>query len=74
MTAPRVAKEIRFTGNLASPRCHDPAQRMRILSSRVLPNFHVGSRLIRMKAAIRVYNAAGDVIDTHEHKADSKDC
>jgi hypothetical protein len=67
MAAPKIAKQIRFDGNLASPICHDLAQRMRILSSRVLPNFHVGSRLIRMRAVIRVYDAAGNVIKTHEH-------
>ena len=68
MAAPKIAKQIRSNGNLASPICHDLAQRMRILSSRVLPNFHVGSRLIRMRAVVRVYDAAGNVIKTHEHK------
>jgi hypothetical protein len=70
MTAPRVAKPIRFTGDLASPICDDLAPRMSILSSRALPNFHVSSRPIRMKAVIRVYNATGNVTETHEHKED----
>jgi len=47
MAAPKIAKQIRSNGNLASPICHDLAQRMRILSSRVLPNFHVGTRRTR---------------------------
>ena len=70
MAAPKIAKQIRSNGNLASPIWHDLAQRMRILSSRVLPNFHVGSRLIRMRAVVRVYDAAGNVIKTHEHKGE----
>jgi hypothetical protein len=70
MTAPRVAKPIRFTGDLASPICDDLAPRMGILSSRVPPNFHVGSRLIRMRTVIGVYDAAGNVTETHEHKED----
>ena len=70
MAAPKIAKQIRSNGNLASPICHDLAQRMRILSSRVLPNFHVGSRLIRMRAVVRVYDEAGNVIETHEHKGE----
>jgi len=70
MAAPKIAKQIRSNGNLASPICHDLAQRMRILSSRVLPNFHVGSGLIRMRAVVRVYDAAGNVIKTHEHKGE----
>jgi hypothetical protein len=73
MTAPRVAKQIRFTGNLASPMCDDLAQRMRILSSRVPPNFRVGSRLIRMRAVIPVYDDASNVIETHEHAGDLKE-
>jgi len=44
------------------------AQRMRILSSPAPPNFHAGSRLTRNDAAIRGYDAAGKVIETHEHK------
>jgi hypothetical protein len=70
MAAPKIAKQIGSNGNLASPICHDLAQRMRILSSRVLPNFHVGSRLIRMRAVVRVYDAAGNVIKTHEYKGE----
>jgi len=70
MAAPKIAKQIRSNGNLASPICHDLAQRMRILSSRVLPNFRVGSRLIRMRAVVRIYDAAGNVIKTHEHKGE----
>jgi hypothetical protein len=71
MAAPRVAKQIRFTGNLASPICDDLAPRMCILSSRVPPNFHVSSRLIRMRAVIRIYDAAGNVTETHERKGRS---
>jgi hypothetical protein len=74
MAAPKIAKQIRSNGNLPSPICHDLAQRMRILSSRVLPNFHVGSSLIRMRAVIRVYDAAGNVTETHEHKGDFREC
>ena len=70
MAAPKIAKQIRSNGNLASPICHDLAQRMCILSSRALPNFHVGSRLIRMRAVVRVYDAAGNLIKTHEHKGE----
>ena len=70
MAAPRVAKLIRFTGNLASPICDDLAPRMCILSSRVPPNFNVGSRLIYISAVIRVYDAAGNVTEAREHKGD----
>ena len=70
MAAPKIAKQIRSNGTLASPICHDLAQRMRILSSRALPKFHVGSRLIRIRAVVRVYDAAGNVIKTHEHKGE----
>src|SRR5215469_6136850 len=54
----------------AFSRFSDLAASMSSLSSRVPPNFHVGSRLISMRAVIRVYDADDSVTETHEHKGD----
>ena len=43
------------------------------LSSRAAPNFHIGPRLAVHDAVIRVYDAAGNVIETHEHKGEFKE-
>lgn len=40
------------------------------MSSRASPNFRVGPCLVPRS---RVYDAAGNVIETHEHKGDSKE-
>ena len=73
MTAPTIAKQLRFTGSLASPICHDLSPEVGILSSRASPNFRVGPRLIARNAVIRVDDEAGSVIETHEHKGDFKE-
>jgi hypothetical protein len=39
----------------------------------VKPEFHIGFRLIAHNAVIRVYDDAGNVIETHEHKGDFKE-
>lgn len=70
MTAPTIAKQLRFTGSLASPICHDLSPEVGILSSRASPNFRVGPCLVPRS---RVYDAAGNIIETHEHKGDSKE-
>jgi hypothetical protein len=45
----------------------------RSLSSQPSPEFHIGVRLIAHNAVIRVYDEAGNVIETHEHKGDFKE-
>ena len=73
MTAPTIAKRLRFTGSLASPICHDLSPEVGILSRQASPNFRVGPRLIAHNAVIRVYDEAGNVIETHEHAGDFKE-
>ena len=36
------------------------------------PNYHLGPHLTAHNALIRVYDAAVNVIETHEHKSDFK--
>jgi len=43
-------------------------------SSQAPPNFHVGPSLTFCIAVIRAYDDAGNVIETHEHKGDFKEC
>jgi hypothetical protein len=39
----------------------------------VKPEFHIGFRLIAHNAVIGVYDGAGNVIETQEHKGDFKE-
>jgi len=39
----------------------------------MLPDFYVGFRLTLHDAVIRVYDAAGIMIETHEHKGEFKE-
>ena len=39
----------------------------------VSPNYHLGPHLTAHNAVIRVYDAAGNVIETHEHEGDFKE-
>jgi hypothetical protein len=43
------------------------------LSSQAPPNFHLGPRLTAHNAVIRVYDAAANVIETHEHPGEFKE-
>jgi len=39
-----------------------------ILDCQALPKFYLGHRLTRARFLIRIYDDAGNVIATHEHK------
>jgi len=58
---------------LSQPLTRYHTETVHFLSRRAGPNFHVGSRLAAHNAVIRVYDAAGNVIETHEHKGDFRE-
>ena len=79
VTAPSLTKPmgqfVRWTLGLAMRQLqlHYQYGTVHFLSRRASPNFHVGPRLIAHSAVIRVYDKAGNVIETHEHKRNFKE-
>jgi len=76
MIAPSICQAVRSNPeSLATTICHDLAQRMRSLSSRAPPNFHVGHHLTResalndalaMEAGVRRCNPMGVLTQRQE--------